>query len=734
MEGVVEQLNALLAPKFGYGLLTDASFSENTVEAFGKLVSILQGAENVAAEKAAQLAKDNTPKTGDTAFVYWHGHGWFTAKIESWLPEELNYMIRWTEGNWAPERAKYNNLCVDKIPDPSIIGVGSKVLFKQGLYYAGNNDDGSVCDSSGRSLSEEKKQELQAKNQISDRWHMGVIKNVSTNSEGVTVYNGEHIEPQDPQCTRGNFVDYSPAFSGLTIEELRTLPNIFNCLDTGDDNGETSSCDVFLSKVNQDDANILKILKQIKTIYNVSESKGGNSSSKGLQQTVGKIKNCKVYLVALTDAFIANEQAMSELLYAKKTLGKTVIPLVLGTSHKWTQTTAGMLLAGQLYIQFANDDVYDEKLTELQKNLEKLVVCDPKAKKTRSGGDSDPPRVFLSYCWANSKLSHEAEQVRSFTGHTFSDPRKIKADIEKEIGERVWLDIEQLDSVDDSGMFGQIAQGLAESTVVVMCVSAEYSRSQNCQMEANFALRSLHKKAIVLEVGTGEDSDRAAWKQSSVGMVLPTDQEPLIMTADHITGEASYQATITKICQQIREVVPEDGTRVLPQHEPETEAEIANKESLRASVPMYGDSVIAHYAQWQFFPAKVVNFDKSVLKYTVDWDDPDPACRVQRYDLVAVNRAPTENAIGLGTSILFKQGTYQHNGGTGDVWNLGEITNIEVLDDGSKLYSGKHSKTAADNLAVAGWSSFRPTFEKHKIEDLRLFPNAIEMLQAYQKL
>ena len=390
-------------------------------------------------------------------------------------------------------------------------------------------------------------------------------------------------------------------------------------------------------------------------------------------------------------------------------------------------------MSGQLYIQFANDDVYDEKLTELQKNLEKLVVSDPTAKKTR-GDDSEPPRVFLSYCWTNSKLSYEAEQVGSFTGHAFSDPRKIKADIEKEIGEKVWLDIEQLDSVDDSGMFGQIAQGLTGSVVVVMCVSAEYSRSKNCQMEANFALRSLHRKAIVLEVGTGEDTDRTAWRQSSVGMVLPTDQEPRVMTVNQITGEESYQVAIKEICQQIREIVPQDGSWVLAQDTPKTEAEKANKKSIRASIPMYGDSVIAHYAQWQFYPAKVVKFDKSVLKYTVDWDDPDPSYRVQQYDLVAVNRVPSENEIGLGTSILFKHGTYIFNGGTGDIWNLGEITNIEVSADGSKLYSGKHSKTAADNLAIARLSNFRPTFENHKIEDLRLFPNAIEMLQVYKNL
>ena len=69
----------------------------------------------------------------------------------------------------------------------------------------------------------------------------------------------------------------------------------------------------------------------------------------------------------------------------------------------------------------------------------------------------------------------------------------------------------QLDSVDDSGMFGQIAKGLADCCVVVMCISKEYSNSLNCQMEANFALRSLRRKVVVLEVGSGTEEDRTAW-------------------------------------------------------------------------------------------------------------------------------------------------------------------------------------------------------------------------------
>jgi hypothetical protein len=472
-------------------------------------------------------------------------------------------------------------------------------------------------------------------------------------------------------------------------------------------------------------------MRQIKDKFNVAESKGGESSV-NIQQIVGQIKNCSVYLVCLSDSFIENSQAMSELLYAKKTLGKTVIPVVLGKSQNWLHTTAGMLLAGQLYIQFGSEDAYDEKTSELQSNLEKLVITDSSgAGKTSPGVSSEPaPRVFLSYCWSNSKSSYEAGQLRDYVGHEYSDPRKIKADVEKIIGERVWLDIEQLNSVNDSGMFGQIAEGLKESVIVLMCVSKEYTNSQNCQMEANFALRSLHKKAIVLEVGSGLPGDRNDWMRSSVGMVLPPDEKPHIFTADVADSSDKYQETIQSICDRLKETVLSEPI--------ETATKISSKEesssnSLRASVPMLGDAVVAHYAAWQFFPAKVASFDKSSMKYTVDWDDPDPSCRVQPYHLVAVNITATDDLIGIGSSILFKQGVYRFGDSTGDVWNLGEITDI-VEEDGVKYYTGKHSKTAADGLAVATWPSYRPTFERAKSHDLRLFPNAMEMLQAYKNI
>ena len=171
MEATLHSLEKVLHDRYGFGgTFNDTVFSGTTEQAFEQLLDLLQNADTIArglpSDTSDSSNKDNTPKIGDIAFVYWHGHGWFTAKIENWLPDELSYMVRWTDGNWAAERAKYSDLCVDRVPDGSTIGVGSKVLFQQGLYWCGYNDDGSVCDSTGRLLSEEKKQEIRDKKQV----------------------------------------------------------------------------------------------------------------------------------------------------------------------------------------------------------------------------------------------------------------------------------------------------------------------------------------------------------------------------------------------------------------------------------------------------------------------------------------------------------------------------------------------------------------------------------------
>ena len=58
------------------------------------------------------------------------------------------------------------------------------------------------------------------------------------------------------------------------------------------------------------------------------------------------------------------------------------------------------------------------------------------------------------------------------------------------------------------------------------------------------------------------------------------------------------------------------------------------------------------------FTAKVVDFDKESLKYTIDWDDRDPTGRTVDYYNLALDRIPDADSIGVNSEVLFHQGKF----------------------------------------------------------------------------
>ena len=196
--------------------------------------------------------------------------------------------------------------------------------------------------------------------------------------------------------------------------------------------------------------------------------------------------------------------------------------MVLGAGGRnWQSSVVGMIIAGERYIDFRKIAFYDEKMGDLQIQLQALIGDAEKAQ-GNSGGDKSQD-VFISYCWVNSYLSKEANQVPSLSGNEFSDPRKIKEILTERYGFKVWLDIEQLTSGQQTGMFEQISDGLLNSKCVCAFVSTEYARSVNCKMEFQFATKSLHKPFIPIVVGENND-----WESTVIGaIVVGSGNEPV---------------------------------------------------------------------------------------------------------------------------------------------------------------------------------------------------------------
>ena len=56
--------------------------------------------------------------------------------------------------------------------------------------------------------------------------------------------------------------------------------------------------------------------------------------------------------------------------------------------------------------------------------------------------------------------------------------------------------------------------------------------------------------------------------------------------------------------------------------------------------------------------AKVVDFNKHSLKYTIDWDDRDPTGRTVDYFNLALDIIPDADEIGVNSEVLFQQGKF----------------------------------------------------------------------------
>lgn len=67
-------------------------------------------------------------------------------------------------------------------------------------------------------------------------------------------------------------------------------------------------------------------------------------------------------------------------------------------------------------------------------------------------------------------------------------------------------------------LFEEIAEGLRHAKVIVVCVSDDYVKSRNCQLEFRFAAVTLQLPMVVAVVGTTNE-----WESSEVSTVLFCD-------------------------------------------------------------------------------------------------------------------------------------------------------------------------------------------------------------------
>ncbi|XP_078600268.1 uncharacterized protein LOC144875240 [Branchiostoma floridae x Branchiostoma japonicum] len=221
-----------------------------------------------------------------------------------------------------------------------------------------------------------------------------------------------------------------------------------------------------------------------------------------VQDLAVAMKDAQVTVVMMSDEYERSDSCRAIIHYVRSTLRKPVILIVVGKSWNWQKTDTGLLLAHMLYINMQDPKLYKDKISEVLSQLE--------MKTTKKQTQQFPP-CFISYCWANSEDACKMGQVTRHPGAVGRvDPRQLKSHLEEK-DVKCWMDIER---VGKAGLFEDIAEGLRHAKMVVACVSDEYVRSKNCQMEFRFAAVTLRLPIVLAVVGTGYQ-----WESSECGML-----------------------------------------------------------------------------------------------------------------------------------------------------------------------------------------------------------------------
>lgn len=447
-------------------------------------------------EKTAKRVNlTSRPQIGDRVVAMWKSTKWqyFTATICDFDSHKLIYTINWDDNDPTGREIYYKDLAKDIKPDPDTMGPGTQVLFQQGRYGGQNNVEGT------------------GQNRAAGlRWHQGIITKAYKDSQGRNIYDGHHSKG----AADGKWITYyayNYNFIGLTLDDLRMPPNVFDMMNDGQDDDTKSGkdkiavddVDIYVSHVNDFPHLVEDITTGLKELkYKLFISKPGRGQHYELQRSLTALNKAKIFIACITTEYSNGEKTLQELQYAKKSLDIPVIPIILSPETQWKASVVGLLIAGQLYIDFSKKSGFAAKFQELKNSCIKHLPLEDVVKQETDVDEietkplskfsanpsllnSEKVTIFLSYCWSNS---HDFMKDK-IKGNKFADPREIKLQLEKSLKQKIWLDIEQLSSTDDAGMFGQIAEGLSAANLVVICISSEYSQSKNCEMEAQFALR-----------------------------------------------------------------------------------------------------------------------------------------------------------------------------------------------------------------------------------------------------
>eukprot|EP00049_Salpingoeca_infusionum_P024612 m.16389 g.16389 ORF g.16389 m.16389 type:complete len:777 (-) comp7072_c0_seq2:261-2591(-) len=661
------------------------------------------------------------PKVGDKVISHWVKWQFYPATIHSFDPDSLTFTVDFDDGDTTGREQKVEHVAVNKIPDVTDVGVGSIVFFPQGRYAGSGDRQGGT------------------------HWHLGKIVHVSTSRSGEHLYSGEHVKGE----ADGKWVTYkgyNRTFENLPLSSLRVSPNVFDLLQQHQPTnteekpvytGEWPDVFISFSHANCSSSsgadNAPPAYSQMESVTTDPRRIKDDLRARGFscwdaddtpdngapEQIALAMRNCKVVVACISNEYAADSSCRTQFQFAKKMLKKPVVPIIVGAgAWDWQATVVGLLIAGELFISFQDQGLHERKMEELIDAVSDLAHMSVMAD---AGGVDTPARnvnpnkrdaydVFVSYCWNNSITAESEHNITRIVGNLFNDPRHIKKELTSR-GYSMWLDVEQIEA-SGSGLFEDITQGLTASNCVLAFISQEYAMSDNCRLEFQFALKSLHKPVIPVVVGNGE-----GWQQTAIGF-LSSPLDPIFMVS--VEDETSFYSFLSQISARLEPHKLEGGGAPVA---------ISTVQYEHSRVPEVGVKVISHWQKWQFYTATITKIDKSNRTFTIAWDDGDTTGLVQPFHLVAVDSVPPQDEVGVGSLVFFQQGRYvaTDTRAAGYHWHLGVIDRVYQDASGMTLYDGHHDKGAADGKWVT-FKGYNETFTGVTLSQLRMPPNVMDIL------
>ncbi|XP_060080095.1 uncharacterized protein LOC132559485 [Ylistrum balloti] len=223
------------------------------------------------------------------------------------------------------------------------------------------------------------------------------------------------------------------------------------------------------------------------------------------EEMARRLVHASVFLVFISNNYAKDKICCDMYKYAVNTMKKMTICVTVGENFNWQGSTSlGVFISDVIFVNMINSkkSVYKSKFDELLDALQKNEQISVGKQEMHSKA------CFISYAWVNSNQAVQLGSTKKEEALGFGDPREIKTFLE-ENGVSCWIDVEQI-NVNDQ-LFHRLSKGLAESRVMVACLSDEYAVSENCCKEIRFAIQ-LKLPIIVAVVGTGN-----TWRCSEVG-------------------------------------------------------------------------------------------------------------------------------------------------------------------------------------------------------------------------